>query len=691
MEQLNINELQLIGNKLVFPREFRIKHWGEQFGPIQEKLHNNQYKHLIVDFTNLTWIDPLPLLSLQISLKKIKDVKVELHLPIADSTSNYLLAFIYSEGFLDQFPKNTKVYSGGNLVEDYSIYERYIDTLNYSNCSIIKAHVVDINREILNSDYKVNSWISDIVSSSQFHLKNKVESYVADDVIGRLRILLSETISNVFEHAYPQEKTKYVGFYVRFRKGLGNTRVPKSEYISLKKLIGNEHLTSPKLNRYFIDNIFSFLEIFIIDSGCGLSTNYFPKNKDVKHPFREAWRLAVFKGQRGLFTEGKKTQFGGLYHVYKKLGNNYIWARDNNEWIGHEAPSQEEGSFFEEIEGGNTNIKGLALIYRLTWDVASDEELYWHRISDSRSKELEYNIHNHPFLHELSYSISIYDREFDNSFSKDSYFVIDHRYDFSSPYIETIYKNKNEGIHCCFYFPSRFIQKNEVFDSINKHFESIKTISKSLIICDILVFEANLFQLAIENASFSDEFINNYERIILVSERFSILILEKDHKTKRFKKSSKVLKQEFRKSEFLPYIYIDDIIAWIRTHDSLLFWELIRKKGKDGINLYVNSPILWYSGEVDYIMNGYLNFAQVISDSDSNKIIEASLNRISCFAKQGDPNSVEFINIDILTSQLTLKMNMVYSNNVSTKENSFRKILLGSVYVSGMSQYDKEL
>ncbi|NTW32226.1 MAG: hypothetical protein HGB12_06330 [Bacteroidetes bacterium] len=684
------NRIELIENCLIYSNEIRNKQWGEQFGGIQEKLRSIDINELTIDFTSLKWIDPLPLLSLLISLTKFKKTKLILKLPNhKNSEYKNLTGFLYSEGFLNQFPSDIIIYSGEELVTDSAIFEKYVESLGYSNCSLIKAQVVDICAEISEPEYGLKNWISDIIFSSQSLIKNKVESFKAQEVISRLRILLSETISNIYEHAYGDNPVKLVGIYVRFRKGLGNTRVSKAEYDLQKKLIGKEFSNSPKLNRYFIDNIFSFIEVFVIDAGCGLSGNYFGDGYDGKYPFRDAWSLAVFKGLRGVKNRNKKTEFGGLHQIYKNLGNNYICARDSNEWIGHEAPTQETLSFYDVINPTVSNIKGFSVIYRLTWDFDSDEESYWTRLNFEIT-----SIENHPFLQELKNSISIYERRYRNIISVGSFFVIDERFSFSKKICSKIYKNDNKSYDNCFFFPAKYMQKNEIFESISEYFQNVIVKSRTIIICDILTLEANLYLLGIENAWFPETITKNIDKIILFSERFSFLILEKDIASKKYKRSSALLDNSISNIDFLPHFYIVDLIAWIRTHDSLLFWELVKKKS-DAFNLlYVNSQIEWYSENVDFIMDGYLNFAQIVSDADTRKLVECELSRTKCLVNFKNPNTTEYVNIDILTSQLASKMNtLLYYNYDGNDGNDSHKtkILLGSVFVSGQSQFDKEI
>lgn len=686
-------------DKLIYPRYFRNKQWGEQFGPIQDELRQYSFNKLTIDFVNLIWIDPLPLLSLLVELKLLENIKVILILPKIDSESNqnYLLAFLKTEGFLDEFPKRTEIISDGRIINDTSIYEQYAVELNYSDCSIIKALVININEQINDVNFSTDDWVEELVYRIQSRIKSKVETYKYKEVVDRLRILLSETILNVYEHAYPNSDKKMLGLYVRLRKGLSNTRIHKKEFKSLEKLLKTEESNSPKLKKNFLNEVFSFIEIFVLDSGCGLSNNYFPEAKvRPKHPFREAWRQSMIEKKRGFNSEmskSKKTQYGGLYYIYRNLGENYICARDENEWIGHETPLNFDPlNFYEEIGTKKmpveSNVKGFSIIYRLTWQIASDSEKYWTK-QELFKRNDKYELNTHPYYKEAVKKNDIYSRAYDNKPKSTHYYVEDDRFEFSSRLSKKIYKNESK-IETCIFLPSRRFLKNTILEIVEEKFSDIKSNSRCLIICDILVHQANLFQTAIENSEFSEEFVENFDRIILVSERFSFLILQKDPDEKIYVKDIGSYRIINDSKKFYPQYCLEDLIAWIRTHDSYLFWMLVKKKSELNNILYINSEILWFGNEEDYEMDGYLNFAQIESDSDLRKLIEKTLRRTLCLSNKENNYSIRFSNIDILTSQLVSKMNSIFFNQNYVENTQLTPIILGSIYASGLSQNEKQ-
>ena len=289
-----------------FPSQFRNNVWAEEFGEIQLEISKltDEISGIILDISNCVWIDPMPLLSLLLSISEKNTAKfdVKLILPqIGDNNgkSNKVLAFLHTEGFLEQFIRNNvSIYSSGFKLgfHDFKKYETLINSLSYSNSTIIKASVCDLEQVVRTKS--IDEWINKTIEDRQYSLKNKVDSASVDEVITRLRLLLSETIGNVYEHAYDTNPIKNVAFYVRFRNGLGNNKIHISERKRLHFFFYEEHINSPKLERYFVDDIFSFIEVFVIDSGKGMSVNYIKDIQNEKYPFRKAWKRAFLEGQR---------------------------------------------------------------------------------------------------------------------------------------------------------------------------------------------------------------------------------------------------------------------------------------------------------------------------------------------------------------------------------------------------------
>ena len=98
---------------LIFEEEINDASWGAWFGPIQKALrlghwNNSPFSHCHVDLSSYQWADPLPLMSLSISLAEFeqKGGSVTLNLPSNNSTEikcKRLLKYMAREGFISLF------------------------------------------------------------------------------------------------------------------------------------------------------------------------------------------------------------------------------------------------------------------------------------------------------------------------------------------------------------------------------------------------------------------------------------------------------------------------------------------------------------------------------------------------------------------------------------------------------------
>lgn len=693
-----------------YPPKYRNGAWGNGFGLVQEYFRNisSKISVIVIDLSEITWIDPLPILSLLLSIAEIRknenffELKIRMIIPKENANlgkSKKVLAFLSLEGFIDQFQKlNVDIieYSLENIenlsyqengrfeeIKDYKkIYSSLAGELKYTNCSIIGATIEDL--VVINYKYgSIDKWIKELVNQIKYVLKNKIESYKSEEVLYQLQSLLSETISNVYEHAYNDKEYKYVGFYVRFRKGILNTGIGKQERDSLYKASNEENDECPKLNKYFIDNIFSFLEIFVIDAGCGLSYNYFPE-KSIKYPFRKAWEMAIIDGTRGIISTKKSTQFGGLYSICRKLGHNYVCSRDCNEWIGHSLPLRAR-VIPSEITSAKKDLTGFSIIFRLTWDVATDNVESWEKLIldyDKTDGDIKENIYYNILCDEEDIGKKYFNKTYSELIKNNYFNIIDERFNTLKDIKGTINKITPLKTQYCIYLPDRGLTKNEIFNFIDSYYSHVQCDSRTLIILDILVHQAHYFQLALENATFKSDFINNYDRIILVTQRLSVLILQKKGKFFVCDKEAGIKYIKNIENEFLPEKSLKNLVAWQKTHDSLLFWMNVEQKSETCDFFYINGPIKWYSNEKEITMIGYLNFAQILADTSSRAILENSLARTFCFSESG---GCRYRNIDILTEQLCSKMNSLFYNELPSKEKSFRSILVGSILASGSS------
>ena len=90
-----------------------------------------------------------------------------------------------------------------------------------------------------------------------------------------------------------------MGFYVRHRIGLCDNSLNPQNREDIKRAIDNEAAELPRLKMIFPKSTTSFIEIFVIDAGMGITTNFVSKRKNIRHSFKEVWRETIGLGGRG--------------------------------------------------------------------------------------------------------------------------------------------------------------------------------------------------------------------------------------------------------------------------------------------------------------------------------------------------------------------------------------------------------
>jgi len=268
---------------ITLPDEYRNQVWGLDFGAIQDDLQSlHDVNHIEVNASHCVWIDPLPMLSLIIELQKLPETLTK-RFYIRDEAERNLdqlrvLSFLEKEGFLEALTQaGVQIYikysDGKERLFDDTDRKQFIEFenyLRYLDSTILTARVLNLSEYI--KDSSTEDFVDATLESIGFKLSSRISANVEAEVYNKIGLFLKETLDNIYEHAYlGSHEPKYAGLYIRYRKGLADNSIDAETRRELKKVIDKEHHASPTLRRQFIDNVNSFLEIFVIDSGIGLT------------------------------------------------------------------------------------------------------------------------------------------------------------------------------------------------------------------------------------------------------------------------------------------------------------------------------------------------------------------------------------------------------------------------------------
>lgn len=416
---------------LVAASDLSERSWAAWFGEIQAGLEKRKWKGqdiqtCTIDLRPCRWADPLPLLSLALSLAEYerKDGhQVRVHLPgECEKQTNAgrthanpdclergrLLKFMAREGFLDLLagrqlltaldgtPRpplgSREAWLGDKTfqVEDISRLRELQAPLAFEESTCVPAVLLALDKEssapLQATLDGIDDWVAgNIQTRINQVVTDKVPAWAHRGLLYRIQILLRETLHNIAEHAY-RDHGGLAAVYVRYREGrLGQTRTAwdamephiKREddhrYVALMGAIPSYQAFSRTRAGFF--------EVFVLDGGCGLVERLLQNQayqfiRKSPNPLHQAM-LAVFKGAS---TKAERpTEKGGLYllRCYLEPWRDYVRVRDGDSWWGWELPlpisqsqSTPAGQFTRDCEArghARTDIRGLAWTLRLSW------------------------------------------------------------------------------------------------------------------------------------------------------------------------------------------------------------------------------------------------------------------------------------------------------------------------------------
>jgi hypothetical protein len=345
-------ELDVVRRQLILkmPFELRDGSWTEFGGDAIGKLRSRSLSGITLDFTRTTWADPLPLMHIGIALAEIRDrlPKVRIHIDLGvprRADGNRFLLFLASQGFLELltiggtvgFARRT--YAEGDLRELSRVLLATPGSPAFAAPDCIRASI--ISKDDLDND-----------------LLSIVEEFVAEaDSVGlrgwlpksprarglalqKLRIVLSECLDNVREHAYPTT-TGHAAIYARIRHGV--PRNP-SEQQRWDDVVRAERRECPGTRTRQFGKPPGWLEVYVSDLGIGIGASLRIKEKSpLRHISRSIFRDPLSSvAERPSRVKTKVTGFQHLGAILQAKGplepSDFVRLYSDGEWIGAHLP-----------------------------------------------------------------------------------------------------------------------------------------------------------------------------------------------------------------------------------------------------------------------------------------------------------------------------------------------------------------
>jgi len=604
------------------------------------------------------------------------------------------LKFLATEGFLDQvFKVGDIIYFGDNQIQvlDKDILLAkiiHLDTkLNYTNCTVIKAQIINTSK-LFEKKNTAGDWLNEQLSEAKIGLLGKESELIIQDVLYKIKIFLDETLHNISQHAY-NDKNAWASIYVRFRNGTRNKSISVEERIDLQNNIELESKYCPRLNRQFVEENNCFVEIFVLDSGLGVATTYYGKERRLA--FRNAIDEIFRLGKRRKSSELKNmTARGGLNLIYDLLqqDRDYICGYSDSEWIGDVVPFSKQNPvlFYDPGKVNSVCAAGVCWIARLSMNSGTqlNQEDWKSWVGHLYDNPVFFGYKDQQYSHEELADFQINDNRFPgDAFSKFS----------PQPIFDVIRAQQSNVV---ILLAGQLITKIKVWENIDKtlhhHSPLGNNDSKVLIIGDIpekeaLTYAAALIQARIyENASWKSKITD----IILITQKFYVCVLSKikDENSQSPQPSFTFVKDDAIREQYIHAIHYDpalpnparsirEYINFLKSYDSYLFWFHLRNHSLIKY-LFINQKIKW--GEPDVYINGYLNFSLTLTQQIFLQLYKLSLTR--CFGLFH--NKVAALrNTDDLTTKLCEEFNSNLEINNTTQALT---LYLGSVYGSGTNE-----
>ena len=545
--------------------------------------------------------------------------------------------------------------------------------LAYVDSTLIPAHLFRI------SSYKeINDWVEknhDLLASL---LIGKVPGWAIDDILYRLKTFLLEALSNIFDHAYPSSENRYAAIYVRYRKGL--IGINHEERKALRSVLKKESDNNicPCFPKYFLESREGCLEAMVADIGIGMSTTLSSiiktKKGGPKRSFPYACELVFIDGMRKESAENL-TRCGGLHLLGRLLSenNDFIRGRDEDSWYGAALPLKRESTDVYQLAYGfdlcGMPVEGLSWTTRLSWLAPTDTEGLgiWRKWQGDSAKN--------PVLHELQ-SNKIDLEQFSDLSFKDS------RFEGFFGWLNKIEIKGNEKQFVYLVKPG--LSKNDILNSIEKVSRRFPPNLKiDLIIGEIPSHEAVTYAAALDNLTvdFRQKWPGVFFKITLITQQLSVFILTYKKTTNGFEYRKEITDSFYSydpSGEFDPSSNIRHYIRWLRYHDSGIFWRHIIEKHNDD-HSYIGGKIKW-SPEGKEI-NGYLDFAQTMTDMSIRHLYRITLERLPCLKHDA---RCELVAMDNHVRELVTHYNSTTLPRLRSK--SEFTIYIGSVQVTGFTR-----
>lgn len=721
---------------LVAASDLNERSWAAWFGSLQAGLEARQWqsqniRSCQIDLRPCRWADPLPLLSLALSLANFeaKGGEVRVFLPEAcpkpgeirpagsgpDTRQRdclergRLVKFMAREGFLDllaraqpvtkldgesqpsQQARQTWIGTEPLALERFSELRDLRAPLAFEESTCVPAVLLALGTEpsasVADTLQSIDRWVRRTIQTRiDPVVMDKVPAWAHRSLLARLQILLRETLHNIVEHAY-DAGGGIAGVYIRYREGrLGQA---PSAWSAMEPHIKREDdvhrialMRAFPTYQAFSRTRAGFFEVFILDAGCGLIERLL-QNEALQHlrkarnPLNQAMR-EVFDGRST--KPDRPTEKGGLYLLRCLLepSRDYLRARDSDSWWGRELPlpmtqsdTTPTGQFTVDCESAKHDcppIRGLAWTARLSWP---------HRMD---SAVLPGICNWREITQKDRRALMAVLRGAASECAGPAICVDDWRL------TDPVWCNQptDEGAEVLLVLPSRDWMKDRIQDRLCGPVQAGRLgPDGTLVVGDIVSEEALIYLLAIRRAEHLVKRLGQPPvRIILVTRDLRSVVL-------RLKDGL------YQDDDDGTAAFVSGEASWsladyfraLRFHDGQRLWEAIDDGENGPLAAFRREWVDWHDGRC---LDGYLDFPATLTNPVCRAIYNLALERLTALFPRRD---CRLIPLDNLVESLVIRFRAQQRSRgilfTGDTRASAIDVYVGSIRVTGLTQLDR--
>lgn len=615
--------------------------WGEVFHFVDKTVSHSKNTKLKVFFSNCIWADPVPMLSIILSLLHFKEdygVVVEVFLPRLDKKNaenkNYekgkFLKFLATQGFLKILLDNFIIKDSKTLLDEHIItkYSNYKYPLFYNDAEVFRARTFTISSA--ESKKGIIKLVEDELHTT---FRNTVSLQTFNVVSEHIYNVLNELIENVFRHAYGENEQKRFGLYIRKRYGAAKNY--GADFKNARQQVERrESSNCPAIDNQILLEGDAILEIFFVDIGMGLKGSlleyYSRLKKNYTYPIRELFCKVLRDGMRK--SSGVAlTPFGGLHFLCRVMQecNGYVWCNEGVEWVG--SSCRKLLGDYPEIKSDLTGTYNSYLHPGLSWAFRipySDTIKHKSTLASTwRGQPQE-----HPVFKAF--------QTIEKTIATSNICVFDNKQDATiyahGKAMDWLHISKNEDFkeyakraNAFIWFPRAFYSKNNIVKKAKEYIEQIRKADSakdiSLVIGDIVSHELICFFYAFYSIPCSKLGSENVKRIVLISDKWEVVCLE--NVNNRFCNRNDIAESIYNvkaNNSSTVYQSITVYALFLRAFDSYTFWNNILKHHID--KLLINATIQWSDKT---LIEGFLDFERTYLYDDIYSLLKNALLRMT--------------------------------------------------------------